>query len=229
MSDAEAVLEQLRALGSAAHRDGMDRFGIEASRALGVKVPDLRALAKRLGRDDGLARALWASDVHEARILACMVADPTRMTSADLDRWVAGIDSWDLCDGFCGDLVVATADPWAKVEQWCAREETFVRRAGYALLARLAVHDKAAADDVFLGALPLIEAGAGDSRNFVKKAVNWALRQVGKRNAALNAAAVAMAEDLAARSDKTARWIGADARRELLSDKVQAKLRRHVA
>ncbi|MEQ9639520.1 MAG: DNA alkylation repair protein [Alphaproteobacteria bacterium] len=224
MTTADAVLSELRRLGRAEHRDGMGHFGIDATRAYGVRTPDMRALAKRLGRDHELARALWATGQHEARHVAFMIADPARMDDVLLETWVSGLNSWDHCDGFCNGLARFTAEPWALVEAWATREEEFVRRAGFALLACLAVHDKAAPDRRFLDALALIEAAADDNRNFVSKAVNWALRQIGKRSIALHGPALALAEKLAARADTSARWIGHDARRELASEKVQAKL-----
>lgn len=225
MTTADAMLAELRRLGSAENRVGMARYGINVDRADGVKKSDLRAIAKRLGRDQARAEDLWNTGRHEARLLAVLTGEPKRISDAVLARWVADLDSWDLCDGFCNDLVRRTADPWGKVEAWVHREEEFVRRAGFALLANLAVHDKAAPDARFLAGLELVELGASDERNFVAKAVNWALRQIGKRNAALHAPALALAEKLAARSEKTARWIGHDARRELASDKVRAKLK----
>jgi 3-methyladenine DNA glycosylase AlkD len=224
MTTVDEVMAELRRLGRPDHLAGMAHFGIRARQAFGVKVPEMRALARRIGRDQALALALWKCGQHEARHVAIMVAEPDRMTDALLERWVKQVDSWDLCDGFCNELVRRTADPWGKVDQWCRREAEFVRRAGFALLATLAVHDKAAPDRRFLDALSLIAAAAQDDRNFVKKAVNWALRQIGKRNLHLNGAALGLATALAERPDRAARWIGHDARHELLSDKVRAKL-----
>lgn len=229
MTTVDEVMAALRRLGRPDHLAGMAQFGIRAAQPLGVKVPEMRALAKRIGRDQALALALWKIGQHEARHVAIMVAEPARMTDALLDRWVRQIDSWDHCDGFCNELVRRTDDPWGKVAQWCAAEPEFVRRAGFALLACLAVHDKAAPDRRFLDALPLIAAAACDERNFVKKAVNWALRQIGKRNLHLNGAALGLATALAERPDRASRWIGHDARRELLSDKVRSKLASRAA
>ena len=174
--------------------------------------------------DHRLAQQLWKTGVHEARILATLVAEPEACDAELLERWVKDLDSWDVTDQFCLNLVRRTADPYALVARWCPREETFVRRAGFALIACLAVHDKRAPDARFLDLLPRIEAAAHDDRNFVKKAVNWALRQIGKRNPALNRAAVARARRLVARSGESARWIGREALRELMSDKLQARL-----
>ena len=229
MTTVDEVMAELRRLGRGEHRAGMAQFGIRAVAPLGVRVPEMRALAKRIGRDHRLAQALWKTGQHEARHVAIMVAQPDKATDALLDRWVRQIDSWDHCDGFCNELVRRTADPWAKVAPWCGDEAEFVRRAGFALLACLAVHDKAATDRRFLDALPLIAQAAHDDRNFVKKAVNWALRQIGKRNAHLNGAALGLATALAGQPGRAARWIGHDARRELLSEKVRAKVAKRAA
>ncbi len=223
--DPREILRELASLANDANRAGMARFGINVGRAHGVPVKTLRQIARSHRRDHDLAVALWQSGVHEARILATLIADPERMTEEQLDAWAAGLDSWDLCDGFCNNLVRKTPFAWAKADAWCRRDETFVRRAGFSLMANLAVHDKTAPDSDFVALLPLIEAGARDERNFVKKSVNWALRQIGKRNATLHARAVATAEKLLQRGDRPARWIARDALRELNSDKVRDRLR----
>lgn len=221
---AEAAIAHLRSLAVPEARDGMERFGINTDSALGLSVPVLRATARQIGRNQTVADGLWRSGLHEARILATLVAAPKACDTALLERWVAELNSWDVTDQFCFNLVRRTADPYGIVARWCPREETFVRRAGFALIAGLAVHDKGAPDERFLGLLPTIEAAADDNRNFVKKAVNWALRQIGKRNAALNRAAIESAERLIARPEPAAQWVGRDALKELRSDKVQAKL-----
>ena len=226
LETAEAALAHLTALAEPDARDGMARFGINTDRALGLSMPVLRATARRIGRNQAVAEGLWASGLHEARILAALVADPKACDATSLERWVEDLDSWDVTDQFCLNLVRRTAEPYGWVDRWCPREETFVRRAGFALIACLAVHDKRAPDDRFLSLLPTIETAAHDDRNFVKKAVNWALRQIGKRNASLNRAAIACAEGLIARPEKAAQWIGRDALRELTSEKIQARLAR---
>jgi 3-methyladenine DNA glycosylase AlkD len=227
---AAEVVARLEALASEANREGMGRFGIAVDRALGVSMPALRSLAKEIGKDHELAGELWETGVHEARLLACLVAEPGRLTEAQLERWAAGFDSWDVVDQCCSNLVDRTPFAWAKVREWAGREEEFVKRAGFALLAALAVHDKKAPDEKFLDLLPLIEGASDDGRNFVKKAVNWALRQIGKRNPALNAAAVKTAGKIANRGTKAARWVAADALRELtdarLLDRLHDKARR---
>ena len=220
----EAALAHLRALSDPDATDGMARFGINTRRALGLSIPVLRDTGRRIGRNQAIAEGLWRSGVHEARILATMVAEPGACDATLLERWVADLDSWDLTDQFCFNLVRRTANPYPTAQRWCRRPETYVRRAGFALIAGLAVHDKGAPDTRFRDLLPAIDAAADDDRNFVKKAVNWALRQIGKRNAALNASAIGCAERLAARPEKSARWIGRNALRELESEAVRQRL-----
>lgn len=224
IDSAAGAIAHLRSLAEPHGRASMARFGINTERALGLSMPILRRTARQVGRNQAVAEDLWRSGLHEARILAALVADPAACDRALLERWAEALDSWDLTDQFCINLARRTAEPYGLVERWCPRPETFVRRAGFALIACLAVHDKAAPDNRFLALLPKIEKFADDDRNFVKKAVNWALRQVGKRNTELNRAAVACAERLAARPEPSARWIGRDALRELTSDKVQRRL-----
>jgi 3-methyladenine DNA glycosylase AlkD len=218
------IIDRLRSLGSAEARAGMARYGIDTGRAFGVAVSTLRPIAREIGRDHDLAHDLWASGFHEARLLATMIADPRQMTEAAMESWVADFDSWDVCDGACINLFRKTPFAHARALAWTERAEPFVKRAGFALMATLAVHDKRAEDAVFVSCLPIIAGAAADERNFVKKAVNWALRQIGKRNRALNAAAIACAEGLAESDSKAARWIARDALRELTSEKVQARL-----
>jgi 3-methyladenine DNA glycosylase AlkD len=222
----EQVLVRLRALGSERDRQGMARYGINTTQAYGVSIYKLRPLAKEIGTDHRLALALWRTGVHEARMLAVFIDDPARVTGTQMERWAKGFDSWDLCDQVSTSLFDQTALAWTKAVEWSRRPEEFVRRAGFAMMAGLAVHDKAAADAAFLDLLPAIAAAAGDDRNFVKKAVNWALRNIGKRNLRLNRAALAACKTIAAQGTRSARWIAADARRELESPKVQARLRR---
>lgn len=215
-----SVLAELKTLGSAENRAGMARFGINTARAIGVSMAAQRPLARKYRRNHALALALWQSGYHEARILAALIDDPKAVTSKQMDDWVADFDSWDLCDQACSKLFVSTPFVEAKIAKWVKDKREFVRRAGFALLAAYTVHGKTVSNDTFLGFLPLIAAAATDARNFVKKAVNWALRQIGKRNTALHGPALALARELAASDDKTARWIGKDAVREL-TDPVQ--------
>lgn len=202
----------------------MARFGINPDKALGVRIPDLRRLAKELGKDHSLALALWKTGVHEARILASMVDEPERVTERQMESWVRAFDSWDLCDQVCGNLFDRTALAGRKTEEWMGREEEFVKRAGFALAAWRAVHEGGAPDATFARLLPAIEREAYDGRNYVKKAASWALRQIGKRNRALNSKAVASARRLAEAESPAARWVGKDALRELTSEAVRARL-----
>jgi 3-methyladenine DNA glycosylase AlkD len=213
--DVKAVLAELRKLGSEKNRAGMARFGINTGRAFGVSIAAIRPLARRYRRNHELAAALWASGYHEARLLAALIDDPKQVTSKQMDAWAADFDSWDLCDQACLKLFVKTPFVDQKIPRWAKDKREFVRRAGFALLASQAVHGKDVPDSVFREHLKLIDAASTDERNFVRKAVNWALRQVGKRSASLHKPALALAKRLAASPDKTARWIGKDAVKEL--------------
>lgn len=193
----------------------MARFGINPDRALGVRIPDLRTLAREIGTDHSLALRLWRTGVHEARILAGMIDDPARVTERQMESWARSFDSWDICDQVCMNLFDKTPLAWSKAAEWAGRDEEFVKRAGFALMACLAVHDKGAGDGAFRRFLPSIEREAGDDRNFVKKAVNWALRQIGKRNGRLRRDALRAARRLAENESRAARWVGRDALREL--------------
>jgi 3-methyladenine DNA glycosylase AlkD len=209
------VIAELRALGSARNLEGMMRYGITPAKAFGVPITALRRVARSLGRDHALALSLWETGYHEARILATMVDEPARVTRAQMDRWAREFDSWDLCDQACMNLFVSTRDPYGTALRWSARRAEFVKRTGFALMAVLAVRDKDASDTAFAPFLEAIEREAGDDRNFVRKAVNWALRQIGKRNPALRRQAVEVAERIRSQGTRGARWIAADALREL--------------
>ncbi len=214
----------LRGMADPAYTEGMEGYGISTDTALGIRVPQLRKLAKEIGRDHDLAVQLWDKGVHEARLLATMVGDPKRVTEDLMEAWVLDIDSWDVCDLCMGNLFDRTPYARDKASKWSEREEEYVKRAGFVLMATLVVHDKKAGDQVFIGFLPMIEREAWDERNFVKKAVNWALRQIGKRNLALNARAIEAGERIHAQGTRPARWIASDALRELRSDKVRQRL-----
>jgi len=203
----------------------MARFALPTDRALGISVPKLRRLARELGQDHRLAQALWRLRILEARHLAGMVDEPERVTERQTKRWAKDFDSWEVCDGCSFNLFVRTRFAWPKAREWSRRREKFVKRASFALMAALAVHDKEAPDERFLRLLASIERAAGDDRNFVKKAVNWALRNIGKRNLRCNVAAIAAAEQIRADGTRAGRWIAADALRELRSDAVQRRLR----
>jgi len=234
-----AILAEMRAMGSAKNRAGMARYGINVDDAFGVSIPELRGIAKRLGADHELALALWATGNHEARLLACFVDEPSAVTPQQMETWAGDFDSWDICDQATTSLFDLTKHAWSKASAWARRDEEWVKRGGFALMAGLAVHDKAATDRDFVKLLPLIERAAFDERNFVKKAVNWALRNIGKRNPALNRAAIACAERIRTAANtraggerggdaqaRAARWVATDALRELHAEKVQARLDR---
>ena len=201
--------------------DEMKRFGIQVERpacsVIGLTTPQLRAIAKPRRNDQPLAEALWDTGIHDARILASLVGDPRAITRAVLDRWARDFASWDVCDACCCNVFDRSPHAWSRIRRWAPARGEFVRRAAFATIAAIAVHDKAAADQVFLDALRLVEQYAFDDRNFVRKGVNWALRNIGKRNAALRVEAIACAERVRAQGTRSARWIAADALRELRS------------
>jgi len=220
----QEIIETLKSMGNPDNVAGMARFGISATNTLGVSMPQLRKLGKTIGTDHDIALELWDSGIHEARILASLVADPAAFTEEQAESWVVDLDSWDVCDQFCMGLMWRTPFAYDKCYQWSGRDEEFVKRAGFALMAKLAWSDKQAPDEAIAAFLPVIEIEAGDERNFVKKAVNWALRQIGKRNAALNAGAIETCGRLASTDSRSARWIASDARRELESEAVHKRL-----
>ncbi len=213
--DSKRVLEQLVSLTNLKNVEGMARFGISAHNTLGVSMPQLRKLGREIGKDHRLALELWDSGIHEARILAGLVDDHKQVTARQMEKWVKDFDSWDICDQVCMNLFDKTVFAYDKAAEWSGRKEEFVKRAGYAMMASLSVHDKKAADSRLAAFFPHIIKGATDERNFVKKAVNWALRQIGKRNAALNKAALKCAKEIKSIDSRAARWIAADAIREL--------------
>lgn len=204
----------------------MARFGIDTGRAVGVTVTELRRFARDLGHDHELAAALWESGVHEARLLASLVDEPAMVSEAQMEAWVADLDSWDVCDGVCGNLFDRTPFALDKAVEWSSREPEFQKRAAFALMASAAVHRKDLPDAAFASLLPVIRAQTTDERNYVKKAVSWALRQIGKRSSGLNPRAVRTAEQIERIDSRAARWVARDALRELRSDAVQARLRK---
>ena len=210
-----STLEQLRRRSTKATRDGMARYAIPSDNAYGVAMKDIKELGKELGRDHELAVALWSTGVYEARMLCSFVDDPTQVTSAQMDRWCKDFDNWAICDTICFNLFDRTPHARSKVDLWSSRRGEFEKRTAFALLWSLSMHDRDADDARFLKGLTHIEREANDERNFVKKAVNMALRAIGKRSPALRLAAIASARRLAASQDATARWIGGDALREL--------------
>ena len=224
-AEVESALAWLKRRSSKATRDGMARYAIPSDHAYGVAMKDIKALGKTIGRNHALAIALWDTGVYEARMLASFVGDPEQLTPAQMDRWCKDFDNWAFCDAMSFNLFDRSPHAWARVDTWSKRRNEFEKRTAFALLWSLTVHDKRADDDVFLHGLELIEREATDDRNFVKKAVNMALRAIGKRNRALNAAAVETARRLASSEDATAQWNGKDALRELTSAGVMKRFR----
>ncbi|MFC1955115.1 DNA alkylation repair protein [Chloroflexota bacterium] len=217
------IIKKLKSLSNPEAVKGMARFGINPENTYGVSIPNLRKTAKETGADHDLAQQIWASGIHEARILASMIDEPEMITDVQMESWVKDFDSWDVCDQCCNNLFDKTKFAHGKAAEWSKREEEFVKRAGFVLMATLAVHDKKAADEEFLKFLPIIKRESADNRNFVKKVVNWALRQIGKRNLNLNTMAIKTAGEIQQIDSTSARWIAADAIRELTGESVQKK------
>ncbi len=226
MPSVEEVLEMLAAKSNPDRLAGMARYGMTVDKRLGVKVPQMRKIAKEIGVDHKLALELWETGITEAMILASMVDVPDEVTEEQMEAWVQDFDSWDVCDQVCMNLFDKTLLAWKKIHDWSDREEEYVKRAAYALIACLAVHDKGASDEVFFSLIPVIKAGATDNRNYVKKAVSWALRNIGKRNPELNSVALATARELGGIDSRSARWIGSDAIRDLTSAATMRRFER---
>ena len=221
---AEEVISRLKGLANLENVEGMARFGINSRSTLGISLSTLRPLAREMGKDHGLAQQLWDSGIHEARILASIIGKPAQVTEEQMEAWVGDLDSWDVCDQVCMNLWGRSPYAYQKAHEWSTREEEFVKRAAFALMVAIAIHDKKASDERLEEFFPVIKAQATDNRNFVRKAVNWALRQIGKRNLNLNAKAIATARQIRGSGVRTARWVAADALRELTSEKIQSRL-----
>jgi 3-methyladenine DNA glycosylase AlkD len=221
-----AVLKELKALADPRVRAKMSHFGVNVPKAHGISAPVLHRFAKRIGNDHRLAQQLWTTGIHEARILATLIGEPEKVTAAEMERWVRDFDSWDVVDAACCYLYADSKLAWKMVDAWSFRREEFVKRAAFSLAAYLSYKDKKAQDGQYVQFLRVIEREAYDERNFVKKAVNWALRNIGKRNLRLNREAIRAAERIRSQDSRAARWIAADVLRELKSDAVQARLRR---
>jgi len=221
----DEILRRLESLGDPEVVAGMARFGVEVPNAWGVSAPKLRGLAKEVGKDHGLAEQLWQSGVHDARLLATLVDDPVQVTRRQMERWARDFNSWALCDAACGCLFDKTPYAPDMALKWTGRQAEYVKRAGFVLMATLAVHDKKASDERFEQFLPYLIEHASDQRNFVKKGINWALRQIGKRNRHLNELAIRTAKQIHQLDSSPARWIASDALRELTSEKVRARLK----
>jgi 3-methyladenine DNA glycosylase AlkD len=226
MASVKDVLDKLQSKARPEQLEGMAKYGMTIEQRLGVSVPDMRNLAKEIGWDHKLALDLWRTGIAEARIVAGMVDDPAQLTEEQMEDWVKDINSWDVCDQVCMNLFEKNPLAWKKIVDWAEREEEFVKRTAFSLIACLAWHDKKASDEKFIELLPVIIRGATDERNFVKKAVNWALRNIGKRNINLNEAAINTAKEIKRLDSRAARWIASDTLRELEGDAVQSRLRR---
>jgi len=220
----DAVITKLKKLSSKSTRDGMSRYGLPSDNALGVPVGKMQTLAKEIGRNHELAEGLWKTGIYEARMVAAFLDEPNMVTTAQMDRWCGDFDNWGIVDTVCFKLFDQTPHAWKKVVQWSKKQDEFQKRAAFALLACLGVHDKKATNQQFLACLPLIEEAATDERNFVKKGVSWALRVIGRRNVALNESCVELAERLAASTNATARSLGKEALREFKGSVVARRL-----
>ena len=223
------ILQKLKSLSNPKAVEGMARFGINPEDTYGVSIPNLRKIAKEEGANHTLAQELWSSGIHEARILASRMDEPDMVTEEQMESWVKDFDSWDVCDQCCSNLFDKTEFAYQKARQWSKRKEEFVKRAGFVLMATLSVHDKKAKNESFLKFLPLIIKESIDERNFVKKAVNWALRQIGKRNLSLNKSAIKTAKEIQNIESKSAKWIATDALRELTSQSIFKKLQNQAS
>ncbi|WP_455281571.1 DNA alkylation repair protein [[Eubacterium] cellulosolvens] len=224
MVSADEILKKLKEKAQPDQLKGMAQYGIVVEKRLGVSMPELRKMAKELGKDHKIALNLWKTGIADAQLLAGMIDEPEKITENQMEDWVKDINSWDVCDQLCANLFEKTPLAWKKIHDWSKREEEFVKRTAYALIACLAWHDKEADDRKFIKLLPVIEFGATDERNFVKKAVNWALRNIGKRNRKLNKVAINTARKIGRINSKTARWVASDAIRELNSGAVKKRL-----
>jgi 3-methyladenine DNA glycosylase AlkD len=224
-----AVLHELKGLADPKVRAKMAYFGVDVPKAHGISVPVLHQFAKKIGKNHKLAQELWTTGIHEARILATLIGESGKVTAAEMERWVRDFDSWDVVDAACCYLYATARPAWNKAAAWSRRHEEFVKRASFSLVAYLSYKDKDASDARFARFLRVIEREAQDERHFVKKAVNWALRNIGKRNVRLNREAIRAAERIRLQNSPAARWIAADALRELQSDAVQKRLHRKTA
>ena len=226
MASVKDVLDKLQSKARPEQLQGMAKYGMAVEQRLGVSVPDMRKLAKEIGRDHELALDLWRTGIAEAKIVAAMVGEPDKLTEEQMEDWVTGINSWDVCDQVCMNLFEKNQLAWKKIIDWSEREDEFVKRTVFSLIACLAWHDKKASDDRFIEVLPVIIRGATDERNFVKKAVSWALRNIGKRNLNLNKVAIDTAKEIKRLDSKAARWVASDTLRELESEAIRSRLKR---
>ncbi len=222
----EDIIKNLRSMKNPGNIQGMQRFGIRGKEMLGIPMPMIRKMAKDIGKDHSLAGKLWKSGIHEARLLACFVDDPEQVTEKQMEDWVKDFDSWDIVDQCCGQLFDRTRFVEKKIDEWTERKEEFVKRSGFVLMATRSVHDKGAKDREFERYFMIMKKHSTDERNFVRKAVNWALRQIGKRNISLNRKAIRAGEEIQMIDSRAARWIANDALRELRSEAVRERLQK---
>ena len=220
------IIKTLKSQRNPRNIEGMARFGISRKGTLGISIPILRKMGKDIGKDHALAKKLWASRIHEARMLAIFIGEPEKVTEKEMSIWVKDIDSWDICDQLCSNLWDRTPFAYKKAFQWSRRREEFVKRTGFVLMATLSVHDKQATNATFEKFFPIMIREAQDKRNYVKKAVNWSLRQIGKRNLSLNKKAVTVAKRIQKLDSRSARWIANDAIRELTSKKTLEQIKK---
>ncbi len=220
----DGILKRVESLANPKAVEGMARYGIRPAKTYGVSIPALRDIAKEIGTDHGLAQRLWQAGIRETQILASLIDDSRMVTEDQMESWIKDFDSWDTCDQCCQNLFGKTEFAYQKAVEWSSNDEEFIKRAGFVLMARLAVGDKKADDEKFVKFLPIIRRESTDERNFVRKAVNWALRQIGKRNLALNEMAIRTAKEIQQMDSRSARWVASDAIRELTSESVQNKL-----
>jgi 3-methyladenine DNA glycosylase AlkD len=226
MATTKVVLNMLHAAARPDQLEGMARFGMTPERRLGVAVPDMRRIAKQVGKDHALALELWKTKIPEAMMVASMVDDPGKVTGKQMEEWVKDFNSWDVCDQVCMNLFEKTELAWKKAVDWSRRDEEYVKRAAFAVMACLAWHEKKAPDEKFIKFIPVVKRAATDERSMVKKSVSWALRNIGKRNSALNEVALRAAKEIQKMDARSARWIGSDAIRDLTSETVQKRFKR---
>jgi 3-methyladenine DNA glycosylase AlkD len=224
--DYHEIMRKMKFIANPEALDNMARFGINIEKCYGISIPELRSMASRIGKDHGLAMKLWNSGIHDARILATMVDIPSMVDERQMDRWVSDFNSWDLCDQCCSNLFSRSSLAWKKAFQWSSESEEYIKRAGFVLMATLAVHDKEASDTEFKQFFEIIKRESCDERNFVKKAVNWALRQIGKRNKNLNKEAIVLAKEISETNNPVAKWIASNALRELTDPELQMRIKR---
>lgn len=224
--DYKQIIQRLKSLENPENVKGMARYGINPENNLGINVTTLRSIAREIGKNHDIALKLWDSGIHDARMLAAHVDEPKLVTEKQMDSWAMDFSSWDVCDNACGHLFDKTSYGYKKAFEWSSREEEFVKRAGFAIMAWAAVHDKKQEDQIFIDFMAVIKRESSDERNYVKKAVNWALRNIGKRNIYMNKIAIKTSEEILKIDTKSARWIGKDAIRELTSEKIQQRLKK---